>query len=62
MTASDPEYGERAHKALDRGFIVEDKPGGTFVITCRTCKEHWSLKPGGVGNVLHLLNHEASHR
>ena len=51
--------------ALKRGFSVTETADG-YTIACKGCTAAWSLKaaPGGeikVGNILHLLNHEAGH-
>lgn len=49
-------------EALKRGFHVEERPGN-FVLECKTCGSRWALDKNSkhVGNVLHLLNHEATH-
>lgn len=50
-------------QAILRGFNVEDA-GKDFHVWCKRCSKGWALKKTSshVGNVLHLLNHEASHR
>lgn len=49
-------------QAILRGFDVEDA-GKNFNVWCKHCDKGWALKKDSskVGNVLHLLNHEASH-
>lgn len=51
---------------LDRGFVLEDKRPEReyFIVTCKTCGKRWSLAANSRhgGNILALLNHEASHK
>jgi hypothetical protein len=49
--------------ALKRGFKLIELPRG-WKIECKQCKSRWKLTTDepAIGNVLHLLNHEASHR
>lgn len=49
-------------QSILRGFEVLDA-GSAFHVWCKHCDTGWSLKKDSSrpGNVLHLLNHEASH-
>jgi len=49
-------------QSILRGFNIEDA-GNNFHVFCKHCDKGWALKKTStrVGNVLHLLNHEASH-
>lgn len=53
---------------LGRGFRVvvgDSRARGKLVIECRGCDDAWTLpksKQTHPGNLLHLLNHEASHK
>ena len=54
---------EMGAQSILRGFDVDDA-GTRFEVWCKRCDKGWGLKKGSsaIGNVLHLLNHEASHR
>ena len=47
---------------LLRGFTVKDA-GTDLHLFCKHCTKAWALVKGskGVGNILHLLNHQVGH-
>lgn len=52
--------------ALWDDFHIWENPGKTeWIIACRKCNARWALackkSPAHVGNILHLMNHAASH-
>jgi hypothetical protein len=54
---------ELGAQSVLRGFDAEDA-GDKINLWCKKCEKGWALKKtsSAIGNVLHLLNHEASHR